>query len=303
MSRRGRGGRTLSGGARARFGAGAARRSSRRWTRCRVEPDGPVHRTPDIGAGDFRHRHQDQHSEDVLHRYSTHPPRPRRRPEPAAEVSARAGRVAAARGGAGAFVRLLGGGRQPAGGDRRPAEVLQELQVVGASALILLIFLLCVFLTSRPTGLSAVQRGMYLTSAVLAAVAAVLLVRAAYPGLVPGPARGAGQSRGKRHGGRWPGRGGCCRVGGGPAGGQVGRTLSGGRSARRGRGSPVHRRLVRLSLAAEPWQLAGPQRAAGRTSGTHPAQRRLATRIMGGDSRPPAASPVVQPACNREYLP
>src|SRR5487761_1199325 len=64
---------------------------------------------------------------------------------------------------------------------------------LGAGALVLLVFLFCVSFTSRFTGLSAVQRGMYVTSAVLAAVAAVLLlVPAAYPRLLPGH-RPAGQ--------------------------------------------------------------------------------------------------------------
>ena len=85
------------------------------------------------------------------------------------------------------------GGRQATGGDLRRGEVLQELRVVGAGALVLLVFLLSISFTSRFTGLSAVQRAMYVTSAVLAAVAAVLLlVPAAYPRLVPGH-RPAGQ--------------------------------------------------------------------------------------------------------------
>lgn len=80
-----------------------------------------MHRTPGICASDFRHRYQGQHREDVP---APLPARrdPGRRPEPAAGVSARAGRVTASHGGAGAFMGPLGAGRQPGGGDRRPGK-------------------------------------------------------------------------------------------------------------------------------------------------------------------------------------
>lgn len=70
----------------------------------------------------------------------------------------------------------LGRGQRPIGGDGRPVEALQELRVVGAGALVLLLFLVCVSFTSRFTWLSVVQYGRYITSMVLAAVAAVLLL-------------------------------------------------------------------------------------------------------------------------------
>ena len=71
--------------------------------------------------------------------------------------------------------------------DRRLRELLRELRAVGLGALVLLVFLGSISFRSRFAGISDVQRGMYVTSAVLAALAAALLLApAAYVRLAPG---------------------------------------------------------------------------------------------------------------------
>ena len=60
--------------------------------------------------------------------------------------------------------------------DRRLRELLRELRAVGLGALALLGFLGSISLSSRFAGISDVQRGMYVTSVVLTALAAVLLL-------------------------------------------------------------------------------------------------------------------------------
>ncbi len=73
------------------------------------------------------------------------------------------------------------------GDDRRLRELLRELRAAGLAALVLLGFLCCISFRSRFAGLSDVQRGMHVTSVVLTALAAaVLLTPAAYLRLVPG---------------------------------------------------------------------------------------------------------------------
>jgi hypothetical protein len=82
-------------------------------------------------------------------------------------------------------MRPLRGEQEAVKEDRRLGEMLQGLRMVGEGALVLLVFLFCVSFRSRFTGLSDVQRGMYVTSIVLAALAAVLLlIPAAYPRLM-----------------------------------------------------------------------------------------------------------------------
>jgi Family of unknown function (DUF6328) len=71
--------------------------------------------------------------------------------------------------------------------DYRLRELLRELRAVGLGALILLSFLGSICFRSRFAGISDVQRGMYVTSVVLAALAAALLLApAAYVRLAPG---------------------------------------------------------------------------------------------------------------------
>lgn len=71
--------------------------------------------------------------------------------------------------------------------DRRLRELLRELRAVGLGALVLLGFLGSISLSSRFAGISDVQRGMYVTSVVLTALAAALLIApAAYVRLAPG---------------------------------------------------------------------------------------------------------------------
>jgi hypothetical protein len=71
--------------------------------------------------------------------------------------------------------------------DRRLRELLRELRAVGLGALALLVFLCSISFRSRFAEVSGVQRGMYMTSVVLTALAAVLpLAPAAYVRLAPG---------------------------------------------------------------------------------------------------------------------
>jgi len=71
--------------------------------------------------------------------------------------------------------------------DRRLRELLQELRAVGLGALVLLGFLFSISFRSRFAGIGDVQRGMSMTSVVLTALAAaLLLVPAAYVRLAPG---------------------------------------------------------------------------------------------------------------------
>jgi hypothetical protein len=71
--------------------------------------------------------------------------------------------------------------------DRRLRDLQRELRAVGLGALVLLGFLGSISLKSRFAGMSDVQRGMYLTSVVLTALAAVLLLApAAYVRLAHG---------------------------------------------------------------------------------------------------------------------
>jgi hypothetical protein len=60
--------------------------------------------------------------------------------------------------------------------DRNIAELVQELRVVGLGVQVLFGFLLSLPFTMRFTKLDAVQRDLYLTSLVLAAVATTLLI-------------------------------------------------------------------------------------------------------------------------------
>ena len=71
--------------------------------------------------------------------------------------------------------------------DRRLRDLRRELRAVGLGALVLLGFLCSISLKSRFAGISDVQRGMYVTSVVLTAIAAALLLApAAYVRLAPG---------------------------------------------------------------------------------------------------------------------
>jgi hypothetical protein len=71
--------------------------------------------------------------------------------------------------------------------DRRLRELQRELRAVGLGALVLLGFLCSISLKSRFAGISDVQRGMYVTSVVLTALAAALLLApAAHVRLAPG---------------------------------------------------------------------------------------------------------------------
>jgi len=71
--------------------------------------------------------------------------------------------------------------------DRRLRDLQRELRAVGLGALVLLGFLCSISLKSRFAGISDVQRGMYVTSVVLTALAAALLLApAAYVRLAPG---------------------------------------------------------------------------------------------------------------------
>jgi Family of unknown function (DUF6328) len=71
--------------------------------------------------------------------------------------------------------------------DRRLRELQWELRAVGLGALVLLGFLCSISLKSRFAGISDVQRGMYVTSVVLTALAAALLLAlAVYVRLAPG---------------------------------------------------------------------------------------------------------------------
>jgi uncharacterized low-complexity protein len=137
--------------------------------------------------------------------------------------------------------------------DRRLRELQWELRAVGLGALVLLGFLCSISFRSRFAGISDVQRGMYVTSVVLTALAAaLLLVPAAYVRLASGH-RPAEQVTRAVHGMAAGGlaAAGPCGGRGGAAGGQVGRIRSGGRSSRRGYGSAVRCCLVYLALAAE----------------------------------------------------
>lgn len=60
--------------------------------------------------------------------------------------------------------------------DRNVAELVQELRVVGLGVQVLFGFLLSLPFTMRFTKLDGTQRGLYLTSLVLAAVATTLLI-------------------------------------------------------------------------------------------------------------------------------
>jgi hypothetical protein len=60
--------------------------------------------------------------------------------------------------------------------DRNIAELVQELRVVGLGVQVLFAFLLSLPFTTRFTKLNGVQRDLYLTSLVLAAVATTLLI-------------------------------------------------------------------------------------------------------------------------------
>jgi len=60
--------------------------------------------------------------------------------------------------------------------DRNIAELVQELRVVGLGVQVLFGFLLSLPFTTRFTKLDGTQRGLYLTSLVLAAVATTLLI-------------------------------------------------------------------------------------------------------------------------------
>jgi Family of unknown function (DUF6328) len=71
--------------------------------------------------------------------------------------------------------------------DRRLRELQRELRAVGLGELVLLGFLCSISLKSRFAGISDVQRGMHVTSVVLTALAAALLLApAAYVRLAPG---------------------------------------------------------------------------------------------------------------------
>ena len=165
--------------------------------------------------------------------------------------------------------------------------------MVGAGALVLLVFLFGVSFTSRFAGLSAVQRGMYLTSAVLSAVSAVLLlVPAAYPGLLPGHRPGGQVSR---------------AVTGAAAGGlaTAGLAVSAAvRVAARWAGSALAADLLGAGTAALfaiawfvfPWLLSRGQPAACRRSGTHPAQRRRLARARHGRGFPAPCGLTGRPA-------
>jgi Family of unknown function (DUF6328) len=74
--------------------------------------------------------------------------------------------------------------------DRQLRELQRELRAVGLGALVLLGFLCNISFRSRFAGISDVQRGMYVTSVVLTALAAALLLApAAYVRLAPGHGR------------------------------------------------------------------------------------------------------------------
>ena len=71
--------------------------------------------------------------------------------------------------------------------DRRLRELQRELRAVGLGALVLLGFLCSISFSSRFAGISEVQRGMFVTSFVMTALAAALLLApAAYVRLAPG---------------------------------------------------------------------------------------------------------------------
>lgn len=70
--------------------------------------------------------------------------------------------------------------------DRRLRELQRELRAVGLGALILLGFLCSISFRSRFAGISDVQRGMYATSVVMTALAALLLAPAAHVRLAHG---------------------------------------------------------------------------------------------------------------------
>jgi Family of unknown function (DUF6328) len=78
--------------------------------------------------------------------------------------------------GAGKWPRGYGDRCQTARDDHRLRDLLRDMRAAGLGALVLLCFLVSISFSSRFGGLSDMQRGMYVTSAALAALAATLLL-------------------------------------------------------------------------------------------------------------------------------
>ncbi len=130
----------------------------------------------------------------------------------------------------------------------------RDLQPVGLGAAILVGFLATISVKGRFGELSEVERGMYVTSFALAALAAVLLLApAACLRLLP-VHQLAGQviraANAMAVGGL--AAAGVCDVRGRSAGGQMGRIQPGGRPGRRGHRGRVRCRLVCPAAAGEP---------------------------------------------------